>query len=86
MLGQEIGHKVSMSQGPAAILLPLKGVSAIDIEGGPFDDPTARKALFDAIRTSHGHVELIKLDAHINDSAFAEAAAEKLIQLMKAKQ
>jgi uncharacterized protein (UPF0261 family) len=83
MLGQEIGHKVSMSQGPAAILLPLKGVSAIDIEGGPFDDPTARKALFDAIRTSHGHVELIKLDAHINDSAFAEAAAEKLIQLMK---
>jgi uncharacterized protein (UPF0261 family) len=83
LLGQEIGHKVSTSHGPSAILLPLKGVSAIDCEGGPFDDPEARKALFDAIRSSHGHVELINLDAHINDSAFAEAAAEKLLQLMK---
>ncbi|HRX80011.1 MAG TPA: Tm-1-like ATP-binding domain-containing protein [Pirellulaceae bacterium] len=85
LLGQEIGHKVSLTHGPAAILLPLKGVSAIDCEGGPFDDPTARKALFDAIRSSHGHVELVKVDAHINDREFAEAAATKLIQLMKVK-
>jgi uncharacterized protein (UPF0261 family) len=83
MLGQEIGHKVSASSGAAAILLPLKGVSAIDREGEPFDDPDARKALFDAIRSSHGSVELVELDEHINDTAFAEAAAQKLIQLMK---
>lgn len=85
MLGQEIGHKVSESKGPAAIMLPLEGVSAIDCEGESFDDPRARKALFDAIRSSHGRVELVELDLHINDNAFAEAAANKLIQLMKAK-
>ncbi|MBC8352439.1 MAG: Tm-1-like ATP-binding domain-containing protein [Planctomycetes bacterium] len=83
MLGQEIGHKVSASSGAAAILLPLKGVSAIDREGESFDDPAARKALFDAIRSSHGSVELVELNEHINDNAFAEAAAEKLIQLMR---
>lgn len=83
LLGQEIGHKVSMTRGPAAIMLPLKGVSAIDCEGGPFDDPTARKALFDAIRSSHGRVELVNVDSHINDREFAEAAVAKLIQLMK---
>lgn len=85
MLGQEIGHKVSETSGAAAILLPLQGVSAIDREGESFDDPDARKALFDAIRSSHGSVELIELDQHINDNAFAEAAAEKLIQLMESK-
>ncbi len=84
MLGQEIGHKVSESKGPAAIMLPLEGVSAIDREGETFDDPRARKALFDGIRSSHGSVELIELELHINDKAFAEAAAKKLIQLMKA--
>lgn len=83
MLGQEIGHKVSTSSGAAAIILPLKGVSAIDREGESFDDPDARKALFDAIRSSHGSVELVERDEHINDHAFAEAAAEKLIQLMR---
>ncbi len=85
MLGQEIGHKVADSSGAAAILLPLQGVSAIDREGEAFDDPAARKALFDAIRSSHGSVELVEIDAHINDNTFAEAAAQKLIQLMKAK-
>lgn len=85
LLGQEIGHKVSSSRGPAAIMLPLKGVSAIDCEGESFDDPAARKALFDAIRSSHGRVPLVERDEHINDPAFAEAAAQKLIQLMKAK-
>lgn len=85
LLGQEIGHKVSSSRGPAAIMLPLKGVSAIDHDGESFDDPTARKALFDAIRSSHGRVQLVERDEHINDPAFAEAAAQKLIQLMKAK-
>ncbi|MDA1050517.1 MAG: Tm-1-like ATP-binding domain-containing protein [Planctomycetota bacterium] len=83
MLGQEIGHKVSSSRGPAAIMLPLKGVSAIDRAGEPFEDPAARKALFDAIRSSHGGVPLVERDEHINDPTFAEAAAHKLIQLMK---
>ena len=38
-LGDEIGRKVAAATGPAAILLPLRGVSAIDREGQPFDDP-----------------------------------------------
>jgi uncharacterized protein (UPF0261 family) len=66
-----------------AIVLPLKGVSAIDAEGKPFWDPAADAALFDAIRrTSGGNVELIELDLHINDPAFAAACAEKLLELL----
>ena len=53
-LGQEIGRKVAAAKGPAAIMIPLKGVSAIDADGKSFGDPAARAALYDAIRASHG--------------------------------
>ncbi|MEQ8786367.1 MAG: Tm-1-like ATP-binding domain-containing protein [Pirellulaceae bacterium] len=84
-LGEEIARKTAASQGPAALVLPLRGVSAIDQAGQSFDDPGARAALFDAVRQHHGAVELIELDAHINDDAFAKAAANKLIALMRSK-
>ncbi len=81
-LGTEIGRKAAQAKGPTAILLPLQGVSAIDRQGQPFDDPAARQALFDAIRAHAGSLEVAALDLHINDPAFAEAAAHKLLALM----
>lgn len=81
-LGEEIGQKAAAATGPTAIMLPLQGISAIDQTGKPFDDPKARKALFDGIRATHGTVELIELDNHINDVAFAQAAARKLLNLI----
>ena len=82
-LGAEIARKAAASKGPVAVMLPLRGVSAIDRQGQPFDDPQARDALFDAIRRNRGSVEIVEMDHHINDSAFAEAAAAKLIELLK---
>jgi len=82
-LGEEIGAKAAAATGPTSILLPLHGVSAIDQTGKPFDDPLARQALFDSIRQTHGSVELIELNHHINDAAFAEAAAKKLLELLR---
>ncbi len=60
------------------MLLPLRGVSAIDAEGKPFWWPEADQALFQSIRNWLYGVELIELDLHINDPAFAAAAAGKL--------
>lgn len=82
-IGADIAGKLADAKGPAAILLPLRGVSAIDAEGKAFDDPAARAALFDAIRNRCGQAPLIELDQHINDPAFARAAAEKLIELIR---
>jgi uncharacterized protein (UPF0261 family) len=84
-LGEEIGRKVASSRGPAAVLLPLQGVSAIDRADQPFDDPAARAALFGGVRRTIGATPLIELDCHINDPQFAEAAAGKLVELMRAK-
>ena len=65
------------------MLLPGRGVSAIDREGQPFDDPAARRALHDAIRSGVRAIEVTELDLHINDPGFADAAAHTLLELMK---
>ena len=82
-LGRQVGHKVAMSSGPAAILLPARGVSAIDREGAPFDDPLARRELFAGVRQTAGPIDVLELDCHINDPEFAEAAVQMLIELMQ---
>lgn len=84
-LGEEIARKAATSKGPVSILLPLKGVSAIDRDGQPFNDPAARQSLFDSIRKHHGHVELLEMERHINDPEFAERAALKLLELMTSR-
>jgi uncharacterized protein (UPF0261 family) len=84
-IGADLGRKVSEAKGPKSILLPKKGVSAIDREGQPFDDPAARKALYGAIRETAKGVEIVEMDAHINDPEFADAAAKKLLDLMKSR-
>ena len=79
-IGEDIRRKVAASTGPAAIMLPLNGVSTIDVAGQAFDDPNTRNALFDAIRHSRGQIEL---EPRINDAEFAEAAAHRLIDIIK---
>jgi uncharacterized protein (UPF0261 family) len=84
-LGKEIAEKASAARGPTAVLVPLRGVSAIDSEGQPFWWPEADRALFDSLRLWMGpQVERIELDLHINDPAFARAAVQTLLRLMKA--
>ncbi|MSU79414.1 MAG: UPF0261 family protein [Gemmataceae bacterium] len=83
-LGKEIAEKASAARGATAILLPLKGVSAIDREGQPFWWPEADKALFQSIRNWVGpQVKLIELDLHINDPEFARIAAETLLGMLR---
>ncbi len=51
-IGADIAGKLAQATGPFEVILPLLGVSAIDADGKPFDDPAARQRLFDALRNS----------------------------------
>jgi uncharacterized protein (UPF0261 family) len=82
-LGRELAGKVARSKAPARIFLPLRGVSAIDRAGQPFDDPEARAALFAAIHAHAGSVRVTELDLHVNDSAFADALAGELVSMLR---
>jgi uncharacterized protein (UPF0261 family) len=84
-LGRELATKVARARGPAHIFLPLRGLSAIDRAGQPFDDPEARAALYRAIHAHAGPVPVTELDLHINDAAFAEAMARDLIAALRSQ-
>lgn len=76
-IGEWIGERLSQCEGPVRFLIPEKGVSALDIDGGPFRNPEADEALFQAIeRTIRPNAtrRIERLPLHINDPAFAEAA------------
>jgi uncharacterized protein (UPF0261 family) len=86
-LGREIACKLSAAQGPVALFVPLKGVSAISGAGGPFYDPDADRALFDAVRKDLSeNVALHEIDANINDPEFAHAMVARLVEFLEASE
>ncbi len=84
LLGKEIALKANAAKGPTAIIFPLHGISALDASGQPFWWPQANQALRESLKLwlSPG-VEYIEMDLHINDPAFGEACAQKLINYLK---
>ena len=78
-IGQWIGDKLNQMEGSVRFLIPEKGVSGLDREGSPFYDPEADKALFSAIEDTvvwNSTRCLIRLNCHINDPEFANAAVD----------
>jgi uncharacterized protein (UPF0261 family) len=83
-IGRRIAEQLNKARGPVVLMLPLRGVSAIDAEGKPFADPEADRALFGALRAHAGpNVRIVEEDAHINDPAFAEAIAARMLELLR---
>ncbi|MDS1270929.1 Tm-1-like ATP-binding domain-containing protein [Lipingzhangella sp. LS1_29] len=82
-LGRRLARRLNTSTGPCVVFLPLRGVSALSVEGQPFHDPEADAALFGQIRQTldRDRVELVELDTDINDAAFAAAMAKRLISM-----
>ncbi|WP_226022995.1 Tm-1-like ATP-binding domain-containing protein [Halomicrobium salinisoli] len=83
-IGRIIAEKINAASGPASVALPLGGVSMLDDEGEDFHDPEADAALFEALRDHLDDVDLLELEANVNDEAFAVAMAEQLDEYMQA--
>ena len=96
ILGKTIAEKANRSTGPAAIIIPKKGFSALDRSGGPkmttiegstsgeWHDEMANSALIESIKDhlDTSKVKLVEVDAHINDPEFAEKAVDILVGMM----
>jgi uncharacterized protein (UPF0261 family) len=76
-IGRWLGEKLNACEGPVRFLIPERGVSALDIDGGAFFDPDADRVLFDTIADTvrwGRNRKLERLPVHINDPEFAAAA------------
>lgn len=85
-LGKIFARKLSKAKGPVSVLLPLRGLSALDAPGQPYEDPVADQALFEEIEKGlAGKVTVRRVDACINDPEFADAVVSEFDALMKQK-
>ncbi len=83
-IGRFIAAKLNRMEGPVRFLIPEGGVSGLDVPGGPFWDPAADKALFEAIArdfSATSRRKLIRLALHLNDPAFAAALAQNFREI-----
>ncbi len=90
-LGVLMAEKLNRAKGPLSVLVPTRGYSehtkrkAHDLEGrdaGDWRQPEVDAAFEASLREHLKTGEIVALDMHINDPAFADACAEKMIQLL----
>jgi len=84
-IGAEVGSRLASTSGSAVLMIPTRGVSRYSIEGGPLHDPDGDKRFFAAL---HEHcpsqVEVVDVDAGVEDDAFVEACVDRLDAMMRA--
>ncbi|WAA10971.1 Tm-1-like ATP-binding domain-containing protein [Fervidibacillus albus] len=86
-IGETIAEKLNMAKGYTSLLIPLKGLSGLDAEGKAFEGKEEDNMLFETVKEKldRNKVEILEIDAHINDQVFGETAAKKLIELIEKK-
>jgi uncharacterized protein (UPF0261 family) len=76
--------KINRTTGKVTLLVPVRGGSIMDIEGGAFYDSAINHRLRQLLQ--HGikaDIRYREIDAHINDDAFADAAFEEMQLLLE---
>jgi uncharacterized protein (UPF0261 family) len=82
-LGAIFAEKANASKGRVAFLIPLKGFSVTDSEGGPFWWPEADRAFIDKLNKNlKPDIEIVEMACNINDEVFSQKAVEMLMELM----
>lgn len=86
-IAQTMAEKINQARGHTTVMFPLRGFSDLDMEGHIFHHPKADQLFMDALKEKldSSKIEIVDVDAHLNDKEFAEAAAEKLLQLIEQK-
>ncbi|KAI0837050.1 hypothetical protein F5Y06DRAFT_90861 [Hypoxylon sp. FL0890] len=89
-LGQRIAQRLRGSCTKpelTEVWLPLRGISAIAIEGQAFHDKVADEALFTAIKKGleGSAIRVVEVEFDINDASWSEKVARKLSELIEKK-
>lgn len=83
VLAKAIAEKLNASKAPVRVVLPLKGFSMIDCVGGPFWNQETDDAFRSTLRASlNTNIQVIEVDANINDPSCSIAAANALMGLL----
>jgi uncharacterized protein (UPF0261 family) len=79
-----LAERANKAVGPVAIVIPIRGFSSVDAEGQHFYDPDADSAFARVVgETVKEGIDIIEIDAHINDNEFAVAVVDTFDKLIR---
>ncbi|MFB2118223.1 Tm-1-like ATP-binding domain-containing protein [Parapedobacter sp. 2B3] len=87
-LGEIFAQKANASKGKTAFIIPKKGYSLLDAMGQEdephaFWDPHADRSFVESLkRNLNNNIDVIEVEANINDPVFAEKAVEKFLDMV----
>jgi len=82
-LGGIFAERLNLATARTAVAFPLKGTSIPNHPDGVFYDPQLDQAFLQSLKTQlRPEIEIVEIDAHINDPEFAEAVANLFLQVM----
>jgi uncharacterized protein (UPF0261 family) len=83
-LGRVIAGRLNAAIGPVRVVAPTRGFSLSDTEGNPLWYPEADAAFLDGLEAGlRPGIPFERVDATVNDPAFAELVAERFLSLTK---
>ena len=83
IVAKTFAEKLNKSIGKVKFLFPKKGSASQDKEGLSLWNPDGNKAFLEELKANlRKDIELIEIDAHINDEEFANIALEQLIEVI----
>jgi uncharacterized protein (UPF0261 family) len=84
VLGRLIAERLAGATGPVSVIVPARGFSLVDAEGGALYDPAADRAFIEALREAlRADISFEEVDAHVDDPAFADLVADRYLTLVK---
>jgi uncharacterized protein (UPF0261 family) len=86
LTARTVAEKLNRAKGPVKFFIPLKGFSGFDPPGGVLYCPEEDMIFIDEVkRLVKPGVEIVEIDANLEESAFAQALLDGFVQIMEAK-
>ena len=80
----QLAEKLNQDISGIKVLVPMRGWSEADCEGGPLYDPILRDEFMKTLRHDlDPKAEIMEADLHINDPSFAELAAKTMDDMLR---
>ncbi len=80
-----VAERLNVGTGPRKVMIPLRGFSMFNREGEILYDEASNMAYIETMRAELSPaVELVEIDAHINDPEFVEAVVNTFLSLREA--
>ncbi|MCP4578056.1 MAG: UPF0261 family protein, partial [Deltaproteobacteria bacterium] len=86
LTARTVAEKLNKAKGPVKFFIPLNGWSSFDPPGGPLYCPEEDMIFINELkRLIKPEIELIEIDANLEDEEFAEAMVDGFDQMMRAR-